>query len=184
MSSFEDTGVKHAVEQTQTHSRRSVVRMRILLVDDSSDSCSIIADWLNEFFGAVFIESAASGGEALDAIERRCPELVLATHPMPIVSAIELARVIKGRPNPPVVVVINAGSDTELEGKCAAAGADFCVEKRQLQARLLGFLQQRFAKAWAEGVAARRISAYLEQDRAHRIQRRVAERRLRIGAPA
>jgi hypothetical protein len=75
-------------------------------------------------------------------------------------NGIELAGVIKARPNPPaVVVIINAGSDAELERQCAAAGADFCVEKRHLQARLLAFLQQRFSEAWAEGVAARRISA-------------------------
>jgi CheY-like chemotaxis protein len=157
--------------------------MRILLVDDSVDSRSIIADWLNEFFATVFIESAASGGQALEAIARRCPELVLATHQVPAVSAIELVRVIKARPNPPVAVVINAGSDAELERECAAAGADFCVEKRHLQARLLAFLQQRFSGAWAEGVAARRISACSDSRREHRangVQRRVVERRHRI----
>jgi CheY-like chemotaxis protein len=53
-------------------------------------------------------------------------------------NGIELAGVIKARPNPPaVVVIINAGRDAEFERQCAAAGADFCVEKRRLQARLL-----------------------------------------------
>jgi hypothetical protein len=104
---------------------------------------------------------------------------------MPAVSAIDFIGVIKARPNPPVAVVINAGSDAELERECAAAGADFCVEKRHPQARLLAFLQQRFSKAWAEGVAARRMSACLPltlagEHRAHSIQRRVVERRHRI----
>jgi CheY-like chemotaxis protein len=81
---------------------------------------------------------------------RPARELVLATHPMPSMNGIELAGVIKARPNPPaVVVIINAGSDAELERQCTAAGADLCVEKRHLQARLLAFLQQRFSEAWA-----------------------------------
>ena len=67
---------------------------------------------------------------------RRAREFVLATHPMPSMNGIELAGVIKARPNPPaVVVIINAGSDAEFERQCAAAGADFCTEKRHLQAR-------------------------------------------------
>jgi DNA-binding NarL/FixJ family response regulator len=79
---------------------------------------------------------------------------------MPSLNGIEFAGVIKARPNPPaVVVIISAGSDAEFERQCAAAGADFCVEKRHLQARLLAFLQQRFSTAWAEGVAGRRVGA-------------------------
>ena len=137
--------------------------MRILFIDDRFDSGMIIADWLTEFFGAVSVESAASGDEALNAIGRRCPDLVLATHRLPTMDGIGLAAVIKARPNPPVVVVIVTGSDAGLEAPCAAAGADFCLEKRHLQARLLAFLQQRFAQVWAEGVRARRMSVRAER---------------------
>ena len=133
--------------------------MRILLVDDRSDSRSIIADWLSEFFGAVSIEWAKSGDEALRTLERRPPELVLAVHRMPAMNGIELAGSIKARPNAPVVAVIGEGNDARFEVNCLAAGADFCVEKRDLQARLLAFLQQRFPNAWANGVRARRMSA-------------------------
>lgn len=133
--------------------------MRILLVDHGSDSRSIIADWLGEFFGAVSIEWAKSGDEALRTIERRPPELVLAAHRMPAMNGIELAGLIKARPNAAVVAVIGKGNDARFELNCLAAGADFCVEKRDLQARLLAFLQQRFPNAWANGVRARRMSA-------------------------
>src|SRR6185295_2405299 len=149
--------------------------MRILLVDDRLDSSTIIADWLAEFFGAVSVESAASCDEALNAIRRRCPELVLATHRLPAMNGIELAGLIKARPNAPAVVVVGTSGDAEFEMQCAAAGADFWLEKRQLQARLLAFLQQRFSQAWADGVTARRNSAWFEQatlaerHRAHRI---------------
>jgi CheY-like chemotaxis protein len=133
--------------------------MRVLLVDDRLDSSAIIADWLGEFFGTVWVESAASGAEAMTAMQRSAPELVLAIHRPPAMNAIELGAIIKARPNPRVVVVIGTGSDSELEAHGAAAGADFCLEQRDLQSRLLAFLQQRFSQAWAEGVTARRLSA-------------------------
>jgi len=133
--------------------------MRTLLVDDRADSATVIANWLHQFFGTVSIEWAPSGDEALAAIGRSCPDLVLAAHRPPAVNAVRLVGVIKGQQNAPAVVVIVTNGDAELETQCAAAGADFHVEKRHLQTRLLAFLQRRFSLAWTEGVTARRLSA-------------------------
>ena len=157
--------------------------MRILLVDDRLDSSAIIADWLGEFFAAVSIESAASGEQALEAIRRSCPDLVLASHRPPAMDGVKLAGVVKARPNPPVVAVVGTGIDGDFEMQCAAAGADFWLEKRHLQARLLAFLQQRFPQDWVEGVIARKKSArpgpatHTGRHRSPGNRRRVAERR-------
>lgn len=153
--------------------------MQILLVDDRLDSSAIIADWLGEFFGAVSLESAASSGEALSAMPRR-PELVLATHRMPSLNGVALARVIKAQPNPPAVIVIGTRSDADFDLQCAAAGADFWLQERELQARLLAFLQQRFARAWAEGVREREraVRWWPAPLAARGAERRVAKRRL------
>jgi CheY-like chemotaxis protein len=132
--------------------------MRILLVDPHSESRSAIARWLDEFFGHVQIESAASGADALQAMEKRRPDFVLAAHPMPALGGIELAVMIKARPNPPAVVVMTSGCATAFDLQCKAAGVDLWLEKRHLQARLLDFLQKRFPKSWAKGVAARELS--------------------------
>lgn len=119
--------------------------MRILVVDDRFDSRWGIADWLVAFVEAVAVESAASAAEALQLIERRKPDVVLAKHAMPKGEALELAQHIKAQPAPPAVVLLTDRSDAELEAACKAAGVDFCVEKRHLQARLLDFLRQRFS---------------------------------------
>jgi CheY-like chemotaxis protein len=58
---------------------------------------------------------------------------------------IELARRLKSQSNPPLVVVMTDESDARFEPACEAASADFWLEKRHLQARLLAFLQQRFS---------------------------------------
>jgi CheY-like chemotaxis protein len=133
--------------------------MRILVVDPDPASRSVIANWLNDFFGRFGIESASSGAEALQAIDRCRPDLVLTAHPLPAVGGIELTAIIKARPNPPSIVVITAGPATGLDLQCRAAGVDLLLEKRHLQSRLLAFLQRRFSRAWAEGAVARSLAS-------------------------
>jgi len=119
--------------------------MRILVVDDKFDSRWGIADWLVAFVEAVAVESAASAAEALQLIERSQPDVVLATHAMPAIEALELAQRIKSRPAAPVFIVLTERSDAQFDAACRAAGVDFWLEKHQLQGRLLTFLNQRFA---------------------------------------
>ena len=119
--------------------------MRILVVDDKFDSRWGIADWLVAFLEAVTVESAASAAEALQLLERRQPDVVLATHAMPAMEALELAQRIKSRPAPPLVIVLTDRADAAFDAACEAAGVDFWLEKHQLQGRLLNFLRQRFA---------------------------------------
>src|SRR5438552_13945050 len=127
--------------------------MRILVVDDKFQSRWDIAGWLSAFLNGVAVESAASADEALAAIEQRRPDLVLAAHPLPEIDGIELARQVKAQPDPPTVVVMTEQSDAEFEASCAAAGADYWLEKRHLQARLLVFLQERFSLKVARPVS-------------------------------
>ena len=124
--------------------------MRILVLDDHFDSRWGIADWLMASVKPVAVESAASAAEALQLIDERKPDVVLATHAMLQGEALELAQRIKARPAAPVVVVLTERSGAQLEAACEAAGVDFCVEKRHLQARLLDFLRQRFGVGLAQ----------------------------------
>jgi len=137
--------------------------MRILLLDPDPASRAVIANWLDEFFGHVGIEPASSGAEALQAIDRRCPDLVLAAHPLPALDGIALTALIKARPNPPLIVLITAGSAMGLDLQRSAAGVDLLLEKRHLQSRLLAFLQGRFPEVWAEGVVTRSLASLHER---------------------
>jgi CheY-like chemotaxis protein len=121
----------------------------VLVVDGAFNSRWSIVGWLSMFLRDVTVESAISASEALEAIERRRPDLVLTTHRMIESDGIELARQLKRQPNAPMVVVMTEDSDAEFEAACAAAGVDYCLEKRQLQARLLVFLQPHFRVAVA-----------------------------------
>jgi CheY-like chemotaxis protein len=118
--------------------------LRILVVDDHFNARWAAADWLAVFLDSVAIESAASVAEALTLIKARKPDLVLAADPMTPIGGIELARRLKAQSDPPLMVVMTDAVDAQFESACAAAGADFWLEKRHLQARLLAFMQQRF----------------------------------------
>jgi len=119
--------------------------VRILVIDDKFQSRWDIAGWLSAFLHGVAVESVASVDQALESIQHRRPDLVLAAHPLPGTDGISLARQVKAQPNPPAVVVMAERSDAGFEAACIAAGADFCLEKRHLQARLVAFLLQRFS---------------------------------------
>jgi CheY-like chemotaxis protein len=119
--------------------------MRILVVDERFESRWGIADWLVAFLEAVLVESAASAAEALQAIQRHKPDVVLVTHPVPDMAGLELARRIKAQPAPPALVLLTDQHDQQFAAACEAAGVDFWLEKRHLQARLAAFLQQRFS---------------------------------------
>src|SRR5688572_8299098 len=129
--------------------------MRILVVDPDSASRSAIATWLEDFLGQPAIDGAASGAEALHAIHRRRPDLVLIAHPLPPLPGGGLTALIKALPNPPAVVVLTAGSAMGLDLQCRAAGVDLLLERRHLQSRLPAYFRRQFPKVWADGAAAR-----------------------------
>jgi CheY-like chemotaxis protein len=133
--------------------------MRILLVDPDAASRNVIASWLDEFFSHILMEQTPSATEALQAINKRSPDLVMAAHPLAAPGGVELSALIKARPNPPVIVLLTQGCAAGLDLQCRAAGVDLLLEKRHLQSRLLGFLQRRFPKVWAEGVTARSLAS-------------------------
>ena len=129
--------------------------MRVLLVEPDPQWRSAMATWLEEFFGPVAVESVSSAAETLQIVDKRCPDLVLAAHPVPALDGVGITALLKARPNPPSIVVLTASPAAGLDLQCRAAGVDLLLEKRHLQSRLLAFLRRRFPKVWADGVAAR-----------------------------
>lgn len=123
--------------------------MRILLVDSHTEARTAIALWLDEFFAHVEIEAAASAAEAVIALQKSMPDLVITAHAIPGLDGIALASIAKSRPNPPPIVVLSTG---------CGGGVDLWLEKRHLQAVLLDFLQRRFPETWARSVAQRRMA--------------------------
>jgi DNA-binding NarL/FixJ family response regulator len=116
-------------------------RVRVLVVDDQPlvrSATRLLLDATREFEA---IGEAASGNEALDAVEQLDPDLVLLDVRMPDMDGIEAAARIRATHRRTVVVLMSGDSRTDLR---ASAAAPF-VPKEQLKAAVLRELWARHA---------------------------------------
>lgn len=81
----------------------------ILVVEDDPDLRECIETTLSSMHFSV--SGAANGKEALEAIERRWPDLVLLDMKMPIMDGWAFARALDARGERPTIVVMTAAPD-------------------------------------------------------------------------
>jgi two-component system cell cycle response regulator DivK len=117
----------------------------ILVVEDQEDNRQILRDLL----GASDYEmvEAENGQEALDAVARKKPDLILMDIQLPVMDGYEATRRIKANPDwksIPIIVVTSYALSGDAE-KARAAGCDDYVTKpyspRQLLAKIREFLK-------------------------------------------
>ena len=116
----------------------------ILVVEDQEDNRQILRDLLG---GAGFeLTEAENGEEAIAAVAKRRPDLILMDIQLPIMDGYEATRRIKADPATkaiPIIVVTSYALSGD-EGKARAAGCDAYVTKpyspRQLLAKVREFL--------------------------------------------
>ena len=119
---------------------------RILVVEDQPDSRQIIRDMLAPT--DYEIAEAENGEEALAAITKQRPDLILMDVQMPIMDGYTATRRIKGdatlRSIP--IIAVTSYALTDEEKKARAAGCDDYVSKpfspRQLLAKIRQYLSQ------------------------------------------
>ncbi|MBC2959954.1 response regulator [Nocardioides deserti] len=129
--------------------------MRVLVVDDDFMVASIHARFVERAPGFVVVGRAATGAEALDAVERLRPDLVLLDVHLPDLNGIEVLRRLRGRGDDVGVIVVTAAREVDTVRAAAAAGAAHYLvkpfEHEDLLARLEVF---RAARAALQGVDA------------------------------
>ena len=119
-------------------------RRRVLVVDDNADMRDYIARLLRPFYD---VDMAPDGREALAAIVRRRPDLVLSDVMMPGLDGFELVRAIRADASlkgvPVILLSARAGEEEQVEG--LGTGADDYLVKpfsaRELLARINTHLQ-------------------------------------------
>jgi CheY-like chemotaxis protein len=99
-----------------------VAEVRVLIVDDQEPFRRAIAAVVSETDGFVVVASSASGEEALLAVTRLRPSLVLMDVNLPGIDGIEASRRITREADPPVVVLLSTYDREEFDmSGCGAA---------------------------------------------------------------
>ena len=130
--------------------------IRILIVDDHEDNIELLRARLEA--RGYDIEAAADGQEALDAVARTVPDLILLDVMMPRIDGFEVVRRIKSDRSLPFIPIIlqTALDSTEHKVEGLDAGADDYITKpinfAELEARVKSLLR---IKALQEALEAR-----------------------------
>jgi DNA-binding NarL/FixJ family response regulator len=99
-----------------------VADVRVLIVDDQEPFRRAIAAVVSETDGFVVIASSSSGEDALLAVTRLRPSLVLMDVNLPGIDGIEATRLITRYADPPVVVLLSTYDREEFDiAGCGAA---------------------------------------------------------------
>jgi two-component system cell cycle response regulator len=120
-------------------------RYRILVVDDHEDNVELLRARLEA--RGYDVEGANDGQAALDAVERKCPDLILLDVMMPKMDGMEVVRRLKSNKALPFIPVImqTALDSTENKVEGLDAGADDYITKpinfAELEARVNSLLR-------------------------------------------
>lgn len=134
---------------------------RVLVVDDNADMRGYLARLLGERW---HVETASDGGAALERINARVPDLVIADVMMPVIDGFGLLRAIRSSDTfsklPVMLLSARAGEEASSEG--LRAGADDYVVKPFSARELLARVETRLTQARLNA-AERRARELAEQ---------------------
>jgi DNA-binding NarL/FixJ family response regulator len=97
--------------------------IRVLLVDDDALVRSGLRMMLAGAAGIEVVGEAGDGREALGAVDRHHPDVVLMDIRMPRLDGIAATRLLRGQPRPPAVIVLTTFDADELVLRALRAGA-------------------------------------------------------------
>jgi len=150
---------------------------RILVVDDQEDNVDLLAELLRVHGYAV--ETAQSGQQALDAVHRSPPDLVLLDVVMPGVSGLQVLRLLRADARfaaLPIVLVTALDPERERITGLEAGADDFLskpVNSHELLARVRSLVRVKhlFDRVEAQSAELKQLNGELEQ----RVAAKVAE---------
>ena len=123
-------------------------RTRVLVVEDEQDIAGLIKHAL-EREGAMEVETAVSGDTALKAVNEDLPDLIVLDLNLPVLSGVEVCRILRGRPETAKVPIIMLTARSTESDRITGldVGADDYITKpfslRELAARVRAVLRRR-----------------------------------------
>jgi two-component system cell cycle response regulator DivK len=130
----------------QGRTGEAAMTKRILVVEDQEDNRQILRDLLGS--ADYEMDEAENGQEALDAVARQRPDLILMDIQLPIMDGYEATRRIKSNPaykDIPIIVVTSYALSGD-EGKAREAGCDAYVTKPYSPRALLAKIREYLPK--------------------------------------
>lgn len=128
--------------QTAAASKVGDRRVGVLVVDDCAEARAAIGSAVREMQGFGLVGSVESGEEALDALQRLDPDLVLLDVRMPGLNGPQTCSMIRARGARAVVVLVSAHPRPELPDSVDTCGADAVLYKGDVSPRRLEALWQ------------------------------------------
>jgi DNA-binding NarL/FixJ family response regulator len=106
-----------------------MVNLRVLIADDSAGVRERLVTMVSALPGITAVGQAQDGLEAVDAIRRIRPDVVILDIRMPGTNGIDVLRQLKKTQPAPRVIVLTNYSYQQYRERCEAAGADFFFDK-------------------------------------------------------
>ena len=122
-------------------------RTRVLVVEDEQDIAGLIKHALEREL-TIKVEIRSSGDAALKSVAQATPDLVILDLNLPVLSGIEVCRIMRGRPETAKVPIIMLSARTSESDRISGLdlGADDYVTKpfslRELAARVRAVLRR------------------------------------------
>ena len=138
---------------------RRIGSIEVLVVDDSPAFLAAACDWLASHPSMLLVGAARDGAEAIEAVGRLSPDLVLLDTFMPVMDGFEATRAIKSTPGAPVVILLSVHDGRDIERAAIAAGAERFLPKSQFASLLPDVLRDLFGIGACDGSAGRRESS-------------------------
>lgn len=99
--------------------------VRVLIVDDQPPFLRAMSAVIEETIGFQVVGEASSGEEAIVTADALLPDLVLMDVNLPGIDGVEATRRLRGRPSPPVVLLLSTYDEdagARFVAECGAAG--------------------------------------------------------------
>lgn len=116
----------------------------VLVVDDHAEYLAAATAFLSHLPRVQIVGTASNGLEAIRLVRELAPDLVLLDITMPEMDGLTAARLIKGRPGAPVVVIVTAEATLACSLAVAASGAEALVTKADAPEQLPALLEKLF----------------------------------------
>jgi DNA-binding NarL/FixJ family response regulator len=118
--------------------------IRTLVVDDNECWLTSLSNFLGRIPSIKLVGTAKEGYEALIKVTNLPTDLVIIDLVMPDIDGLEVAKRLKLKPNPPIVVIVTLFGNPAYRDLAYLAGADGYVEKAELYEKLPLLIQNLF----------------------------------------